>query len=169
MTERFENFIPFTLEHEGGAYENDPDDPGGSTKWGIDIASHPFLSIVDLKNLTQDEATQIYFDSTYKGKLVCHESQRTDWQKVGAEELPSKLGESHFDACVNCGRKRANKFLDESGGDVAKYNHERDAFYYRLAEARPRMRKFLKGWLNRTRDLRNYLGDVNIDRETMIT
>lgn len=151
MTRRFENFIPFVLEHEGGTYENDPDDPGGATKWGIDSRSHPGI---DIKNLTKAEAVQIYFDSY--------------WEPSGCEGLPPGLGEAQMDASVNCGPSRADKFLAASGGDAAKYNDERDAFYYRLAEARPSMRKFLRGWLNRTKDLRAYIGDININKDEML-
>lgn len=157
ISKRFLDFIPFVLEHEGGKYENDPDDPGGSTKWGIDIASHPFLGIVNLRNLTQTQAERIYFDSTYNGKLVCRESERTDWQKINAEHFVAKLGESHFDASLNTGVGRANRFLLASNGDVAEYINQRDAFYHRLVAFRPKSAKYLKGWLNRTMDLRKYL------------
>src|SRR6185312_3562427 len=140
MTKRFLNFIPFVLDHEGGEYENDPDDPGGATRWGIDSRSHPN---VDIKNLTKEEATEIYYDSY--------------WEPNDCEDMPPELGESHFDACVNCGARRANKFLKAAGSNVLNYNDERDAFYHRLVKARPRSRKYLRGWLNRTHDLRTFL------------
>jgi hypothetical protein len=140
LSERFENFIPFVLIHEGGTYENDPDDPGGETKWGIDKRSHPD---VDIPGLTQAGATKIYYDSY--------------WTPNHCESLQPKLGESHMDAAVNCGTGRANRFLAAAHGDVGKYLNERDAFYHRLAAARPRSAKYLRGWLNRTRDLRHFL------------
>ena len=40
-----------------GGYHNDPDDPGGETKWGICKRDHPN---VDIKNLTLDQADAIY-------------------------------------------------------------------------------------------------------------
>lgn len=139
-TPRFREFITFVLEHEGGAYENDPDDPGGETKWGIDKRSHPD---VDIPSLTQAGATQIYYDSY--------------WAKNHCEAFTPKLGEAHMDACVNTGPGRANRFLAAAKGDVGRYINERDAFYHRLAAARPRSAKYLKGWLRRTRDLRQFL------------
>jgi hypothetical protein len=42
-----------------------------------------------------------------------------------------------------CARPEASVFLDGQ-----------EAFYRRLVERRPRLKKFLKGWLNRTGDLR---------------
>jgi|SRR5215470_9792304 len=140
MNQRFLDFIPFVLEHEGGEYENDPDDPGGPTKWGIDHRSHPN---VDIRNLTRDEAVEIYFESY--------------WQPNKCGTLPPKLGESHMDACVNNGAQRAKKFLAAANGDARKYNDERQAFYYRLVEARPTSKKYLKGWLNRLNDLRKWI------------
>lgn len=140
ISPRFHEFIPFVLEHEGGKLENDPDDPGGTTKWGIDARSHPD---VDIPNLTQAGATQIYYDSY--------------WRPNHCESLMPKLGEAHMDACVNTGQGRANRFLAAAHGDVSKYLNERDAFYHRLAAARPRSAKYLKGWLNRTADLRRFL------------
>lgn len=40
-----------------GGYVNDPDDPGGETNFGISKRSFPD---VDIKNLTKDEAKEIY-------------------------------------------------------------------------------------------------------------
>lgn len=54
MTQEIER----TLQYEGG-YSFNPDDPGGETNFGIDKASHPD---VDIKNLTKDQAIQIYRD-----------------------------------------------------------------------------------------------------------
>lgn len=141
MTQRFNDFINFVLAHEGGAYENDPDDPGGPTRWGIDHRSHPD---VDIKNLTKDEATQIYFDSY--------------WTPNRCETLPRGIGESHMDACVNCGSGRAKRFLAAANGSPSEYNNQRSAFYKRLVEARPSSAKYLRGWENRVQDLRKWIG-----------
>lgn len=143
MTQRFNDFINFVLAHEGGSYENDPDDPGGPTRWGIDHRSHPD---VDIKNLTKDEATQIYFDSY--------------WTPNKCESLKTGLGESHMDACVNCGSGRAKRFLTAADGSASKYNDQRSAFYKRLVEARPSSAKYLKGWENRVQDLRKWISPV---------
>jgi len=142
MTQRFLRFIPFILKWEGG-YDNDPDDPGGETKFGIDKRSHPN---VDIKNLTKEAATEIYW----------HEY----WVKNGCEWKPEPLGEVFFNACVNCGAGRARTLLGDpaSPRTAADFLAAQDAFYRRLSEARPALRKFLKGWLNRTSDLRRFFG-----------
>jgi len=120
--------------------ENDPADPGGRTKFGLDARSHPD---VDLDTLTQPQAEQIYYDSY--------------WVPNHCDSLHPKLGEAHFDSAVNCGAGRSNRFLAASNGDADKYLNERDAFYHRLVAARPRSAKYLKGWLNRTNSLRRFL------------
>jgi len=138
MTQRFLRFIPFIFKWEGG-YENDPDDPGGETKFGIDKRSHPN---VDIAHLTQEQATEIYW--------------RGYWVRWGCEWLQEPVGEVFFNACVNCGPSRARAILDASPvpHTAAGFLDGQEAFYRRLAAARPGLGKFLKGWLNRTADLR---------------
>lgn len=54
--ECFERAIGVVLAHEGG-YVNDRRDPGGETKFGISKRTYPS---VDIKNLTRDQAADIY-------------------------------------------------------------------------------------------------------------
>ena len=138
MTERFLKFIPFIFKWEGG-YDNDKDDPGGETKFGIDKRSHPRE---DIRNLTKERATQIYFESY--------------WQPNGCEAMPQRLGEVYFNACVNCGAGRAHSLLAKAG-DWERFLRLQEDFYHRLAVARPASRKYLKGWLNRLYDLKKTL------------
>ena len=143
MTAYFSNkVIPFLWEWEGTIFENDPDDPGGATKYGIDQRSHPN---VDIKNLTAEEATDIYWN---------------EWVKDGCEHLPAPLDWLFFDAAVNCGLGRAQQFLNASARDPKKFQQERSDFYNRLAEQKPRLAKFKKGWLARVNDLSKVTGLV---------
>lgn len=138
MTQRFLEFIPFIFRWEGG-YENDPDDPGGETHFGIDKRSHPD---VDIQHLTKEAATEIYW--------------REYWVKYGCEWYASPLGEVFFNACVNCGAARARAILAATPvpHTAAAFLEEQEAFYRRLVASRKGLRKFLKGWLNRTESLR---------------
>jgi len=142
MTRRFLEFIPFIFKWEGG-YDNDPDDPGGETKFGIDKRSHPD---VDIRNLTREGATAIYW--------------RDYWVKYGCEWLAGPLGEVFFNACVNCGASRARALLNAtpSPPTATAFLEAQEAFYRRLVTARPALKKFLKGWLNRTADLQRTVG-----------
>ena len=128
--------MPFIFEWEGG-YENDPDDPGGETNFGIDKRSHPE---VDIRHLTLEGARAIYWTEY--------------WQKNGCEALPYPLGEVFFNACVNCGPARAKRLLAQ-GKTPGGFLDAQEAFYRGLARAHPALCKFLKGWLNRTAALRH--------------
>jgi len=146
MSQRFLDFIPFILEWEteynkdgSVKVERDPDDPGGTTKYGIDQRSHPNE---DVENLTEQDAIDIY---------------EIEWTQAGCDHFPPKLGEVYFNCRVNAGSGRAQKCLTSSNGDPSKFLDAQEQFYKNLAANKPVMRKYLKGWLNRTQALRKYL------------
>jgi lysozyme family protein len=179
--ERFERFLKeFTFEWEcvfdrqGRVIaEEDPDDPGGVTKYGIDKSGHPNLSAAQIRNLTEAQAVEIYYDG--------------EWADAHASELAVPLGEIAFDMTVLDGRGRAMRALqgacgltgtDIDGGwgpTTRKAAREtaqdpdrlmraadrmldwRAARYHNLVEENPKLGKFLKGWLNRTDALREFL------------
>jgi len=161
MNKRFDWIIKFTLDAEGG-YDNDPDDPGGETKYGIDKRSHPDVNI---KELTLDEAKDIYYTEY--------------WTKFKCDQFAEPLGEVYFDCCVNTGQKQSNKFIQRAVGTepdgiigpktltAVKQNDptvlanavidQRQRFYENLAYNKASLKKFLKGWTNRNINLRNYI------------
>jgi lysozyme family protein len=142
MTKRFLNFlIPWLFKWEGTKYENDPDDPGGETRYGIDKRSHPKE---DIKNLTEKRATQIYWDEYFMKYRCDHMNPPMDWIL--------------FNACVNCGWRRASKLLIESNGSPKKFLQAQAAFYQRLVALKPIAKKYLKGWLARLNDLAKATG-----------
>ena len=81
----FDEIIEIVLEHEGG-YVNDPDDPGGETNFGVSKRAYPN---VDIKNLTEDAAKDIY--------------RRDYWDRNHCEDLPDELRHVYFDMCINQG------------------------------------------------------------------
>jgi len=142
MTERFKKIvIPFIFKWEGTKFENDPDDNGGATKFGIDQHSHPNT---DIKNLTAEKAMEIYWNEY--------------WIKCSCDDFDWPFSFIFFNCCVNCGIGRANKILKLMGKNPKKFLDEQEAFYRRLAEARPTSKKYLKGWLARTKDLSKAVG-----------
>ena len=63
-----QQIIAKVIEREGGErLVNDPDDPGGLTKWGISKRAHPDE---DIANLTLDDAIRIYQDKYWKPSKV---------------------------------------------------------------------------------------------------
>lgn len=142
---RFLKFMPFILKEEcnwpedqSGQYSNDPDDPGGETKYGIDKRSHPD---VDIKNLSLPGALAIYF-SKY-------------WAPNGCEALPPGEGEVVMNCCVNLGKGRVKELMTDS--DPMKFEYREDDLYKRIADAHPRLEKFLGDWLRRDSHLRLWL------------
>lgn len=122
---------------------NDPDDPGGLTKWGISQRAYPAL---DIRNLTQQEAEAIYY--------------RDYWRPCGAQALEWPLSLIHFDAAVNSGLSRAKRFLKQTR-DWKVYLLLRESFYRELARRNPRLMKYVVanngkrgGWLRRLDYLR---------------
>ena len=58
MGRSFDEMVKNIIEREGGAkITRDPDDPGGTTKYGISQRAH---KDVDIENLTYDQAVNIY-------------------------------------------------------------------------------------------------------------
>lgn len=169
MTPRFLAFMPFILKWEteynsdgSVKVERDPDDPGGTTKYGIDQRSHP---TVDIPNLTEAGARRIYFDDY--------------WTKIHADSLPEPVGEVCMNIGVNAGKGRAAKWLQQALGvtadgvigpktidaanavalptALAKDLCDRLMQHYRDIAKGP-LAKYLGGWTNRTNDLRRVLG-----------
>jgi lysozyme family protein len=105
MLVSFDEIIDITLKHEGG-YVHDPKDLGGETNFGI---AKRFYPDVDIKNLSKDEAKDIY--------------RRDYWDRNKIEELDEELRHIFFDMCVNQGRGTAVKILQRAcnakGADLA--------------------------------------------------
>jgi lysozyme family protein len=155
----FDKAILHSLKWEGG-YVNDPSDSGGETKYGISKKSFPD---VDIKNLTLDEAKNIYLKN-YWNPL---------YTQIKDESLAIKL----FDLGINLGVAKAvillqkaiynyetitmdGKFGNKTLSLVNKYSNldlynayiDEVKFYYNHIVAKnPKNVKFLRGWLNRLR------------------
>ncbi|MDQ3233665.1 MAG: hypothetical protein M3Q07_17750, partial [Pseudobdellovibrionaceae bacterium] len=92
----FQEAVRLILELEGGGrLVSHPDDPGGLTKYGISLRSHPELGADGIRNLTEEDAIRIYLDSY--------------WTPLGINRFPSLLSLPLFDAAVNHGLRKAGK------------------------------------------------------------
>jgi len=151
---KFDEIIEVVLEHEGG-YVNDPKDPGGETNFGIAKRSHPD---VDIKNLTKEDAKEIY--------------KEVYWDNNKVESLPEDLWHIYFDCCVNMGKSRAVKILqqaangkganiDVDGGlgpntlkaisnvELDRVRAYRVKYYADLVTKKPDLERFYFGWFKR--------------------
>ena len=142
--------IPEVLIHEGG-YSSGGSDPGGETNFGISKRSYPD---VDIKNLTVDQAKEIY--------------RRDFWKFDGIKD--QAVATKIFDSFVNMGHwaillsQRAVGLIDDgyygprteaainsmsSTYFLATYRTELVGYYNNLVQEHPALGKFLNGWLKR--------------------
>ncbi|MCV6824165.1 MULTISPECIES: holin-associated N-acetylmuramidase [Halocynthiibacter] len=156
------------ISREGG-FVNDPDDPGGATKYGVtlktlkrlglDVTGDNSVDIQDVTALTREQAVEIYLRHYY------------DAPRIGT--LPRGVQASVFDMYVNAGANAVRilqRLLNDMGysvrvdgvigpetaavtqeaHDIAPrafvdaYGIARRNYYYALADARPASRKFAR-------------------------
>jgi lysozyme family protein len=156
MTDKLDAALDFTLRWEGG-YVNDPDDPGGMTKFGISARANPG---VDIENLTLAQAKEIYREKY--------------WNEVHGDRWDTPVAIVLFDWAVHAGPNRAIKGLQRCAGarvdgklgpeTISKVNkcgpllphllvQRRSKSLCKLVIQRPTMGKFLVGWMARCLDL----------------
>lgn len=154
------------VAREGG-YVNDPDDPGGATKYGVTLGTMQRLGIdltgdgrvtgADVRALSREKAIEIFVQHYYEGP--------------GLARLPEALRASVFDMYVNAGANAIRVLqglLTRMGHPVAvdgvlgpqtlaaaqaaadsapdliadAYGIARRNYYYQLADRRPASRKY---------------------------
>lgn len=127
----FEQAVERVLGAEGG-YVNDPDDPGGETKYGISKRANPD---VDIPSLTEDKARELY--------------RERYWNAIKADQLPGPLREMAFDAAVNQGVPWTKAALRRVGGDAEAFFQLRARRYASILKRDPTQAKFQRGWEKR--------------------
>lgn len=126
----FESAFDMVIGHEGG-YVNDPQDPGGETKFGISKRAYPNM---DIKNLSLEQAREIYM--------------RDYWFAAGCDDVADEvMATLMFDCAVNQGVGRAKQIASVASTAVA-YQAERALYYARL----PTFDRFGRGWMRRLFD-----------------
>lgn len=166
------------IVHREGGFVNDPDDLGGATSWGVTLKTLQGIrgsaTIEDIKNLTQDEAEEIYIEHYYK--------------KTKISKLPEPLQATVYDMQVNAGRNAikilqtvANQFgtnlkadgylgsksiaaineiyFDTKSHLVDAYSIARRDYYFKLGDNRSQSRKYCVtrrgkkgGWIKRAEE-----------------
>lgn len=146
----FSTAVDFVIREEIGAFPNgglhtDPNDPGGTTKWGISQRDHPDVDVADL---SRDDAVGIYY---------------TDyWQASGADRLPMPLAQVVLDTAANQGVTAAKQLVVASGGDVNQYLALRAQRYLTTAENNPGLARYLPDWLTRLEHLSSAIGPPGV-------
>ncbi len=156
------------VAREGG-YVNDPDDPGGATKFGVtihtmrrlglDLDGNGRIDATDVRRLSREQAEEIFL--------------RDYFRKPRIDALPVVLHASVFDMYVNAGANAVRilqRLLNDMGYDVDvdsvigpqtieaarraannaedylsdAYGIARRNYYYALADRRPASRKYAR-------------------------
>lgn len=92
----FETAFNRIMNYEGD-YVNDPDDPGGETKWGISKRSYPNLII---KDLTREDAQNIY--------------RKDFWIPLNISKLSDTITFQLFDFAINSGIQTAIRYFQRA-------------------------------------------------------
>ena len=162
----FKDYLKVVLRHEG-LYSNHKEDKGGPTNMGvslrflsmkgIDINNDGEINIKDIKDLTLEQATELYYEHF--------------WKPMRLEGIDNEVLKLHlFDMGVNAGTKTAVKILQEMLGVtmdgvigpntlkaineygpniVFDYINARKRYYLKIIKKNPRLTVFQKGWFIR--------------------
>jgi hypothetical protein len=133
-------FQQFTGPHEGGF--NPSDINGSPTNFGINQKANPGVNV---KNLTPQAAAQIFANKYFA--------------QSGAANLPPALAAVHADTSF-INPIKAKQFLNQSGGDPAKYMALRQAWMQKLVQTNPAAAKYAQAWSNRNADLSQLAGQL---------
>jgi Glycosyl hydrolase 108 len=167
LTPEYHRIMTFVLQWEGSKFTDDPADRGGPTRYGViqvrydQYRKAKKLPTQSVRNITRPEVDEIY--STYY------------WVPVQGWRFHPSVGAAVMDFGVNSGPSRSIKYLQRAlsrpqtgklnEGDIAAANAQnhlklaqrliadREAFLRGIVNGNPSQGKFLRGWLNRTRDL----------------
>ncbi len=156
------------IRREGG-YVNDPDDPGGATKYGVTLGTMKRLGLDltgdgrinrrDVRALTRAQAADIfkkqYFEAPKIGMLPepLQPSVYDMYVNAGANAvkiLQRLLGEFGFETLVdgligpNTARMAALAYEAAPEFLVDAYGIARRNYYYNLADTRPALRKYAR-------------------------
>lgn len=146
MSDRFNEFFDLLITLEGG-YSNRDSDAGGKTNYGItqytynDLANRYGLNDLDVKNLTLDQAKEVYRRFFYE--FV----ERNDNKEIHY---------NFFDSFVNGG---IGAYIELRNAVMRKENvyYSRESRYRIIAAHNPTTGSpNLKGWLNRLDRIKNY-------------
>lgn len=147
----FQDLLKYLYPQEGG-YSNRKEDLGGKTNLGVTQATYDWYNKKhnteqkDVKNITKEEATKIYYDYYWKGS--------------GASKIKDKkLALMYFDSAVNHGPYYAQKYYKQSNGDFDKFMELRKEHYDNMANKSEAQRKNHKGWMNRLSNLKKFVDE----------
>lgn len=168
----------FIIDKWEGGFVNDPHDAGGVTNMGVTqktlerYRKKP-VTVEDVKNLTREEAIEIYFLKYYllpKFNLIENRRVLRFCLDFGVHSSPRRaikylqkvVGATEDGILGPKTAKAVETYLHlkgESGSSIALVNRlvdERILFLLRLVRRKPTQAKFIVGWYDRVNNYRSY-------------
>jgi len=155
----FMKCVRVILRNEGGnRIANHPNDPGKLTKYGIATLFYPDL---DITNLTEDQAIDIYFSDYWLPMNlfgIHDENLILEIFDFGVNSRSKRYG---FNTALKTIQRMVGADVDGVIGPqttllinnhinlVPQYKEKRRQYYRNLARRKPSMQVFLTGWLKR--------------------
>lgn len=146
----FEPAIEITLINEGGLVDN-PNDPGGVTKYGLSQRTYPSL---DIRNLTVDQAKAIYLRDFWKfGGIISQAVANKIFDMyVNEEHEAIKIAQGILGLTQDgmYGPQTEQSVNNTDPADfLTRYRAALEQHYRNIVAANPKESVFLNGWLQR--------------------
>ena len=188
LIDAFEQAYQFMKKWEGGLVDH-PADPGGITNYGISIVFLKSFA-AKYTDFVRGLSIELPITPDSIRKLTPEQSKLiyrvAFWDEQKLDDMPRLPAIAHFDLSMNAGSRQATLITQRVVGttvdgligpktrqatkDACKTYGElqianqmleqREQFYRNLAASKPSSKVFLKGWLNRTNDLKRYLNNL---------
>jgi lysozyme family protein len=173
---RFQKAVSVVLDHEG-LFTNNPSDPGGATNYGIslrflknygiDINDDGQINLKDIEELKPSQAQEIF--KKYWWDKYNYDAINSLYLATKIFDMAVNMGAQQAHKLVQealsyCGHKlevdgvlgsktlaAINEVILHNREDDLKYEiqEEQKWFYEHLADDKPALKVFLKGWLKR--------------------
>jgi len=142
--DEYKEVIGGVLTREGGYVKNDAG--AGETNFGINSKANPG---VDIKNLTKDQAIEIYKKNYY--------------DKVVTPDMTLDQQKAIMDAAVNMGPDTAKALWKQAGGDLNKFADLRIERYNAIADKNEEKAPYRKAWIDRANAFRGSKEEVKTE------
>jgi GH24 family phage-related lysozyme (muramidase) len=150
MKANFNLTFEFIMRSEGCKMTNDKDDPGGLTApYGLTLAAMITYKMDLNKDGKVDEKDVYLVDKD----VALGAFKKHYWDRLDGDNLAGGFDLFLTDWAYNAGVGVAAKRKGITTLEELKSN--RDAFYESLVEKKPVLKKYIKGWLNRSRNAYN--------------
>ena len=142
MISNFDMAFDLVVQVEGKEYTNDPNDPGGPTKYGVTLATAKKL-FFDLDKDGDVDENDVMLITVAEARAAFKGAY---WDLIGADAMPAGIDILAADLAYNSGVARVRELYDY---DFHRFALKRWRYYLKLANKRQEFRGYFRGWSNR--------------------